>query len=326
MATGDERKLKRLIQALQARRGPHLRELEHSAPTKILAQRRRTAKQLRSLLVKAGLNVDEMDKIRSADQAARLKLLARQQSNANRLTSKRERSLQRQLDADRQTAEELATHDQLATIYLSPFHIVMGEGAIDDHIEPWNSWAKANWDSGEVDWSITLNILEQLRGMYFYFYWRNQNATWAVVNAASRLALRGNCMAIGNTGVVYGGFSHLQVYCSLAPVEAWRNPDRYADFQESSRKADVASLHADGGGLWSFETGDVDDKRVHESVYLQYPRFSIPPNELALFEVWVQVYQKVFNGRAIADFGSRPEYSIACPFLSLEINPRPPTD
>jgi hypothetical protein len=316
----DERKIKRLIEKLQSRSHPTPQELSNPVRAKMRMQRRRTAKQIGSHFAKAGIDVKGIDRILAADQAERRKTLAKQTPQEKRLFSRLGKTVRRELSSVGRVAEELGTHTDISTIYLTTPYTIVAKHPLrisGDLVLPWNSWVTVRANTDEIGGGARVSYLS------FYFYWRNPNAYWAVANIGCRLILVGKCIAVGEPGLFFRGMAATKVKCSLHPIEAWRNPDRMVPTQLSaSTYVPSASVHAEGGAFSDNQTYNI----VYDVIELRHRLFAIPANETALFEVRVSIETVTDSddALAVADFSTRP--GILCPFVSLELDPDPPRD
>jgi hypothetical protein len=182
---------------------------------------------------------------------------------------------------------------------------------IDSHIEPLNNWAKIllNYATDEVFFATDR--------LDFYFFWRNETGSDAVVNIASYLTLNGSCRVHANSSILHGWLtpptSQVSIDAELSVFEWWNQPPT-EPLAESGQLQNVTTLQAQGGEF----SGDGKSALVSANSQLTYNIFRIPSNDVAVFEVGLSLKYGVQEGDVNVDF-SFEDNLVLCPYLQLEV-------
>jgi len=207
------------------------------------------------------------------------------------------------------------------------------EAITETSIEPNNSWMKVLIDtnfSAEQRQPIESQP-PQPEGIAFtfYFYWQNDSQFTAVTNISTFLILTGAFELVSESGFFSGDKVTLSIEASLSPMEWWTQPPG-APIAEQSQTQPVLHLHAQGGGFWdNLQTGISYDVVTHsialKPIELNYNLFSVPPNELAIFQVTLEIaYNYPTSGNSgdevKVDFSS-DQNRILCPYFLVEVLP-----
>ena len=182
---------------------------------------------------------------------------------------------------------------------------------VDSHIEPLNNWAKILLNYATDDAFFATDRLN------FYFYWRNETGSDAVINVASFLTLNGSCRAHAKSSFWHGlltpNFSQVSVDAELSVFEWWNDPPT-EPLSEPGQVQNVTTLTATGG-MWS---GDSKSTLVSANCQVTYDIFRIPSNDVAVFEVGLSLQYGIAGGDLNVDF-SFEENLVLCPYLQLEV-------
>jgi hypothetical protein len=192
----------------------------------------------------------------------------------------------------------------------TPFLIdARSEGIItDSHIEAWNSWAKILFDLQTGD---ELNDQEELS---FYFFWTNPNDFQVVVNVDAYLIMKGYVYIWANTEFLVGGVVEILIEADLS---IYQPPATQVGVQGEW----LLLQNAYGGSeLWggAHETGPW---YFFDGFDLQYNSLAIPAYGSAVFQVTLNFYADIIDGRFKVDFARDDlDYYILCPFIQLSVN------
>jgi hypothetical protein len=281
-----------------------------------------------------------------------------------RRRNERHKALQAQMRSDAQTSQAVGAASSAAAIaarrhalalLAQPFtssYVTLDEPFLiwelphpeldifrDSNIETFGSWVKILVDTKSTPggWHAT--------DFRFYFLWENPSDYYAVANVSSSLALNGQAVAWGGSGVLSGDHAYLNVnaYLSIVRWSGWGDdPDtgqsndqtpypiyNYQSDYQSSRKS-VVSFDAYGGGWFS----DAEPKSKTFDPQMPYGvsarLIAIPGRAVTLFEVGLEV-EWWFNdgyGQTVDDDDQSITLDLAydplaymarCPMVELEI-------
>jgi hypothetical protein len=182
---------------------------------------------------------------------------------------------------------------------------------VDSHIEPLNNWAKILLNYQTDDAFFATDRLN------FYFYWRNETGSDAVVNVASYLTLNGSCRVHASSSFWHGLLapprSDVSVDAELSVFEWWNDPPT-EPLSEPGQLQNVTTLSVQGG-MWS---GDGKSTLVSANCQVTYDIFRIPSNDVAVFEVGLSLKYGMAEGDVNVDF-SFENNLVLCPYLQLEV-------
>jgi len=183
---------------------------------------------------------------------------------------------------------------------------------VDSHIEPLNNWAKILLNYATDDAFFATDRLN------FYFVWRNETGSDAVVNVASYLTLNGSCKVHANSSFWHGlatpPFSQVSVDAELSVFEWWNEPPTEPLSEPGQLQNVIPILKAEGGEF----SGDGKSTLVSANCQLTYNIFRIPSNDVAVFEVGLSLTWGIAEGDVNVDF-SFEDNLVLCPYLQLEV-------
>jgi hypothetical protein len=315
MAKVSVSEVERVLSAVQNRRVLDLRNRIRPESPEILANERKLAEQIRAFLTKAGIKVEEIDKMIADNQSERRRLLEKEKANAQKVLPRIEDTFRQGING-RLEALELANSpiinpptfivlDAPLFIRAHPHNILTAS-----HIEPRNSTAQmrySNDQDGEYDAFVS-----------FHFQWENSSPNPVLLaNVASHLIVKGywevdayNSLFGLDECFVIGG-AELRIF------EWWNQPPT-SPLTENGQSALIVDLDvkgpAAGGGAqntkykWVFKGYDVK----------KYSSFIVPPNGLVVFEVTLDSGGEI-NGGLVDISIEGGDYSVLCPFLQFEV-------
>lgn len=205
---------------------------------------------------------------------------------------------------------------------------------LDRAIEPFGSWVKVLLKTTSSPGGT------QETDFRFYFLWENPSDYYAVANVSSSLALNGQAVAWGSSGVFSGNTAYLDVTAYLSvfrwsgwgddPVTGQSNDQTlYPTYNQSTTKS-VVSFAAFGGDWFN----DAEPKSENFDPQMPYDLsaslIAIPGGAVTVFEVGLTVSWGFYNsgGDPVDDFGQSVTLDLAydplgymaqCPMVQLEI-------
>jgi hypothetical protein len=310
-------RIKREIAALEKRRTPSVAEIARPILAQMRGRRRALAKTLGSMLASGQLDLKKA-----------APLLARYDRERELLRKKMESAVAPVLSATSQNNRRAATAQRKllatpglirpphasVTIKLAPFLIRVNPFYVvtDESRAPGNAFVKFFLEkntrsSGNVQ-------------LFFFYLWQNESTSYAVVNAACVPFLTGGMTAGAESGVFDGGYVTMEAQADFG-LMLWNLPSDNSPHTsppwQTTQQVEIQRLVADAGGFWSGR--DIASRTFAGGIDLSYRNFSIPPGQLAVFQVFFTFGYNVDDGYAIFDFATRSGRSIAIPSLDLEL-------
>jgi hypothetical protein len=191
----------------------------------------------------------------------------------------------------------------------------------DTHVEAGNNSAQIFYDYANESGDVFFDEAE----LNFYFLWQNDAGGDAVVNVSSLLFAKGRVRAYAEDGWIpsfglWGGGTEGSVEASararLTLLEWWNQPPT-EPLQQTSQVQEIAHVSADGNwALWA-QNGDDEYFEVADTFHVNYDSFLVPQDEVAIFEVSLQIFFSGWDGFINADF-SGPGL-VLCPHVELEV-------
>jgi hypothetical protein len=168
---------------------------------------------------------------------------------------------------------------------------------IDSHIEPLNNWAKILLNYGKDD-----DVFFATDRLNFYFFWRNETGSDAVVNVVSYLTINGSCRVHATSSIWHGwltpNFAQVSIDAKLSVFEWWNEPPTEPLSEAGQQQNVVPQLKAEGGEF----SDDGKSTLVSANCQLAYNIFRIPSNDVAVFEVGLSLDWAVAYGDVNVDF------------------------
>ena len=151
--------------------------------------------------------------------------------------------------------------------------------------------------------------------MGFYFYWANPYQDYAVINAATFMSASGHLRA----------HAPWTVGVNTSEVDAWALFNLWFGWptEVTSSNYDAAYLGAIGAFGSTFTGGDVEGTSISSGDSLSTTMFAVPPNDVVVFEVAVELDCANDSGNIDADFASG-DFQIACPVVVFSLLNSPP--
>lgn len=327
MAKFDEFHVRTALSAARdvRRKNSELRSTRHSEGPRISVNEYcLLEKLLGSFSSDRGRNLDELDKMRTQNQAEISRFLQKQKTAIVKHSSSIKNSQAHGVISRRKAVEHLTSVRSEALPAGANFNFVVLDtplfvlpsrdiNLVQTSLAPWNNVAKINaeWNTPYPD-----NGWDDLS---FVFVWENPSDRDAVVNVESYLLLNGFCdvLAEGGPGRVIWGqkYSDLDISVGLNILEYWNNPPTVPSGQNGQYEYAVR-LHAHGGGI--FGLGDYESSGVNGSYDVIYRMFLIPPKGVAVFEVTLSIDHWTDGGFIEVDFATG-DFEVMCPAVVIAI-------
>ncbi|MGA8595883.1 MAG: hypothetical protein WB676_14285 [Bryobacteraceae bacterium] len=158
----------------------------------------------------------------------------------------------------------------------------------------------------------------------FYFWWENEQSSFALVNVNTSLILNGTCGVSAAPSVLFGNSASISLSANLTLLQWWEQPPTQPLYQDSQMQFIVGLLAYTGASL-DFGSPDVKKKDFNFSPFnLSYSMLAVPPQSGVLIEVALQMDYSFDGGEldiseyAMANFNSGDNF-VMCPFVQLEI-------
>lgn len=307
---------------------------------------REISELLRRFAIKAGLDLESLEKMLAhrqaevrrafqADKAEAATVAATRQAAFNRVMSEGERAIEHLLNHPQEAAFGLANLVSLTKPFLIwewPLDISL----VDSHIEPLKSSARIKVDIPV--YSFDNDMGQDQREFSFYFLWQNPSDFIAVVNCFSVLSLNGACELYANSGITSGDTTSLSIDAYLYPIAYWMPLPPGGNIRQLRIMGDpqqhqsvLADLTATGGAIFG-DAGSASKLFPGTSVGVSFGTFgglTIPARATALFEVNLTISYS-WNGNTlpdeiIADFADETlHYGVECPIVVLQFLTAPP--
>jgi hypothetical protein len=275
-------------------------------------------KQLQPVFSKAGVNIDEVNKVLTQYQSERSRILEKEGAATAKSIAALQKTMRNGMENRRKALDLLGSKPFIVTpiplmsadsIWATPVGML-----IDSRIIPGNNVAKIKFvthdDTGGYP-SVSL---------YFYFFWKNDTQYAAVLNASADLILTG--WAGLNAFTSFWGGSH-----STMDLTAVMNV--FVEGQQistdSHQRTSIKSLSASGGSDLFGDTGS-DSDNIFGTFNLSCSKILVESDQFALFEVGMVASYTINNGSVAVHFcdviqGNLPLFdgSVICPALNIEL-------
>ena len=319
----DESQMKSALSAIREarRKSSSVQQVDPSERARILANRRAIEKLVASAYAKAGLEIEQFDKILAQNQTELRRISEKQRADAVKFASSIKDTLRYGVENRRKTLDHLTTiTSSFAPNYVllnAPFLIWTTPGMFFDNSQtvPSNSWAKVKVQS---EHPLKPSGSEDLS---FYFLWENPSDRYAVANVDAYLVLNGFLQADAPGGFFAGDRrSTVSVKASFYLLEWWNQPPTQPSWQVDQSR-DALSVSAYAGDM--FDDYHIASDSVFRGYDLRYEFFLIPPNGVVVFEVTMNVsygagQDNGGHGSILADFDSG-DLEVICPAVLVAV-------
>jgi hypothetical protein len=273
--------------------------------------RKASGKMESGFLKKAGLDLKQLQVLQEQRSVELERMVAKHKADALRVATQRKNTLQSSIAAQSKALGELAsrgdffpypsfTLDTPFLIWSIPLIDIADSAAV-----PFGSWAKFDFKSSQ---SGTQKV-------GFYFYWPNPYSDYAVINAATFMSANGHLRSHAPWGL---GTNTSEVMAT-ALFNLWFGWPTGV----TSSTYDSAWLGRSGALSTSFIGPDVEGTSISQGVSLSTTMFAVPPNDVVVFEVALELDYDNDSGNIDADFASG-EFQIACPVVVFSLLNSPP--
>jgi hypothetical protein len=305
--------LKKSILALEAERAKHPAPFRPDRAQRATLQKSRQAsdKMVSGFLKEAGLDMKKFQKLQEQRSTELERMVAQHKVDALRLAKQRKGTRFSSIAAQSKALGALAARSDFfpyPTFTLdTPFLIwsIPLTDIADSAAVPFASWAK-------FDFKTSQSLIQKVG---FYFYWANPYTDYAVINAATFMSATG----------------HLRAHAPWTLGVNTSEVDAYALFNlwfgwptgVTSSSGDAAYLGAIGAMSQTFLGPDVEVTSISSGVSLSTTMFAVPPNDVVVFEVALELDCDNDSGNIDADFASG-DFQIACPVVVFSLLNTPP--
>jgi hypothetical protein len=211
----------------------------------------------------------------------------------------------------------------LTTAYWIWLRPVRTQSLLAEHYEPGANFAEIYFEESDA-----ANDLEVLS---FWFLWLNNTGADVTVDATASLIVRASGDAFAGTHVSaiddalfpHIGDTYLDVNAAVIPVDYRGNP-QLENIDPHDHARSVLYVEADSDDSWlPWNWGNVNHSHgdINADFILDYQGFTVPRNEIAAFEVLVQITLNSPNGWAVFDAHSEGN-RITCPSINLSLRGR----
>jgi hypothetical protein len=333
LAEGNEQRQEHRKLVKQANLAPRLQDVN---------SRREVQRVLTPLLTRAGLDIDQFDKMLAAQQTERRSNFEKQKAEVARNSTAEREAFRRFIEEGYKSSEYLRNLGGLSTIITLPTPFLiwewphMDQSLVGAHVEPLKSYAKFLVDIPAYSFDNDTGSGET--ELSFYFFWENESDYIAIVNSFSVVGLNGACDLEANNGIVSGDTMSLSMDAWLYPISYWQPLPPGGNITNLRMQGDplqhqqiLADLTATGGSIFgdAGSAGQIFNAASYGLSYGQYGGISIPGRATALFEVNVK-FSYSWNGNTLpdeikADFADdKNNYNIQCPLVALQLLTAPP--
>lgn len=300
--------LKKAILAVEAERSKYPAEFrpDRAQRASLRKSRQASEKMVSGFLKQAGLDLGKLRTLREQRSAELERMVAQHKKQALRLASQRKDTLYSSVAARSKALRDLAAREDFfphPTFTLDTPFLIWSIPLLeisDSAAVPFGSWAKFKLSTSQ---SGTQKV-------GFYFYWVNPFAEDAVINVATFLSATG----------------HLKAH---APWTFWANSSRvwatallnlWFGWPSGVTSSSGASAFLGGTGALGALVlgGDTGATSISQGVSLDATMFTVPPGNVAVFEVAVALDYRVDDGNIEADFQSG-DFRIACPVVVFSL-------
>ena len=276
-------------------------------------------KQLQPVFSKAGVNIDEVNKVLTQYQSERSRILEKEGAATAKSIAALQKTMRNGMENRRKALDVLGSKPFIVTpiplmsadsIWATPVGML-----IDSRIIPGNNVAKIKFETHDDTGGNYPSV-----SLYFYFFWKNDTQYAAVLNASADLILTG--WAGLNAWTSFWGGSH-----STMDLTAVMNV--FVEGQQistdSHQRTSIKSLSAYGGSDLFGDTGS-DSDNIFGTFNLSCSKILVESDQLALFEVGMVASYTINNGSVGVSFcdviqGDLPLFdgSVICPALNIEL-------
>jgi hypothetical protein len=305
--------LKKAILAVEAERLKHPAPFRPDRAQRATLQKSRQAsdKMVSGFLKEAGLDLKKFQALQEQRSAELERMVAQHKADALRLASQRKGTRFSSIAAQSKALGDLGarsdffpyptfTLDTPFLIWTIPLADIADSAAV-----PFGSWAK-------FDFKTSDSLIQKVG---FYFYWANPYTDYAVINAATFMSATGHLRAHAPWGLGV----------NVSQVEADALFNLWFGWPTGVTSSNYASawLGATGALSAPFIGPDVETTSVSQGVSLSTTMFAVPPNDVVVFEVALELDCENDSGNIDADFASG-DFQIACPVVVFSLLNNPP--
>lgn len=275
-------------------------------------------KQLQPVFAKAGVNIDEVNKVLTQYQSERSRILEKEGAATAKSIAALQKTMRNGMENRRKALDLLGAKPFIVTpiplmsadsIWATPVGML-----IDSRIIPGNNVAKIKFETHDDTGSNNPSV-----SLYFYFFWKNDTQYAAVLNASADLILTG--WAGLNAWTSFWGGSHSTMDLT-AVMNVFVEGQQIFDSHE---RTSIKSLSAYGGSDLFGDTGS-DSDNIISTFNLSCSKILVESDQIVLFEVGMVASYTINNGSVALSFcdvvqGDLPLFdgSVICPALNIDL-------
>ena len=268
----------------------------------LLDNRKQAEQLLQAYAQKAGLPLDQLERLKAERRAEQRRLLNQAAEDGAEYAQRMEAERRAGLQSWRKARTLLSPQTQASIIRVEePVEVAPlgNQRPIDfsSHIEPLNSFARLNIDTGSDSGHDDVSVV-------FFFVWQNPNPSTAVIDALTMLRFNGSCRVEADSGFWGGPTNQYAITAHLALIRGagWGTDANGNPLDGTSvpvfmgtTSQDVSSKTVTGGGL--FDPPSIDGEDLHgRPVGLDAEQIIVPGSAFVIFQVMFEVAYVVHDG------------------------------
>lgn len=300
--------LKKSILAAEAERAKHPAPFRPDRAQRATLQKSRQAseKMVSGSLKEAGLDLKNFHALHEQRGAELERMVAKHKADALRSAKQHKDALYSSIAAQSKALGDLASRSDFfpyPTFTLdTPFLIwsIPLTDISDSAAVPFGSWAKFDFKTSQT---VTQKV-------GFYFYWPNPYQDYAVINAATFMSATGHL----RSHAPWGWGTNVSSVTATALFNLWFGWPTGV----TSSAGDSGWLGATGALSTPFIGPDVEASSISSGISLNTTMFAVPPNDVVVFEVALEIDCENDSGNIDADFASG-DFQIACPVVVFSL-------
>jgi hypothetical protein len=306
--------LKKAILAVEAERSKHPVAFRQDPAQDPRLQKSRQASEnmLSGFLREAGLEVEKFQALQEQHSMQLERIVEEHKTDALRRASRQRDTLHSSILEQSDALRTLGSRDDFfphpSFSLDTPFLIWRTPLlSLDSAAVPFGSWAK---------FKVATSARRSADKVGFYFYWVNPSSDYAVINAATFMSATGHLKSHAPWGI---GVNTSWVLAT-ALFGLWFGFPRDVDGSSYATEW-LGATGAYGGG--TFQPGSTNASAISAGVSLSKTMFAVPPGNVVVFEVALQVDYENNDGNIEADFESG-DFRITCPVVVFSLLNSPP--
>ena len=311
----SEAALKKAILAVEAKRSKHPPAFRPDRQQRATLQksRREAEKMVAAFLKQAGFDMTKFQALQEQRGAELERMVAKHKADALQLASQQKDTLRSSIVAQSKALRELASRDDFFPYpsFSLPEPFLIGAippmAVTDSAAVPFGSWAKFKFSTSS----------DGTQKVGFYFVWTTPFRDYAVINAVTSMSATGHL----KSHAPWGFSTNTSWVIASALFNLWLGPPPPDAVTSTNYAREFLGQTGAFGSPW---TGpDTEGTSISSGLNLIATMFAVPPNNVVVFEVALELDYDNNSGDIEADFESG-DFQIACPIVVFELLNRPP--